>query len=77
MSEANVEAVSLETLTISGGMMEAAFNVFNADNNPGIKIGCAIPSNAGRVAGIVGQPDGLGDLQDAHGTFEEQTVRIW
>ena len=74
---ANDNPAALETLVISGGIMEAAFNVYNADDNLGIKMGCAIPTSAGRVAGIVGLPDGLVDLQGIHGTFEEQTVRNW
>ena len=69
-------AAQLSMQEIPGGTMEAAFNTNPTYLDASPKIGCAIPTSAGRVAGLVEQGDGQLNLVDARGTTEEKSLGI-
>ena len=58
-------------------MAEAAYNASVAENNHGYKIGYGAASNAGRMVGSLGHPEGSGELKDSFATQEEDIVSNW
>ena len=67
----------LTVIALAGGMAEAAYNVSIADHEHSCKIGYGVASNAGRLAGSIGHPEGLGELREGYSAQEEDTISNW